>query len=309
MAVLIQADHNDKTLSESCARLITAAKLLDPEVDVFVAGHDIGRVADAACALAGVRRVIVADDPVYEHMFAEPVAGLIEKMAGDYQGLLAAAGSSGKDVLPRVAARLDVMQISDVTDIKGDLFVRPIYAGNAVETVRSKDAFKVVTVRISSFDPVGTATTPAPKEISAVPIEAAQTTYVGLEASVSDRPDLGTAKIVVSGGRALGSKEKFDATILPLAEKLNAAIGASRAAVDSGYVPNDCQVGQTGKIVAPELYIACGISGAIQHVAGMKESKVIVAINSDADAPIFSVADYGLVADIFQAIPELTAKL
>ncbi|RDE09557.1 electron transfer flavoprotein subunit alpha/FixB family protein [Pelagibacterium lacus] len=310
MPILILADHDNHTLSEATARLLTAAGRLGDAIDILVAGQGVAPVAEAAARLAGARSVLVADGEALAHFIAEPVADILVQLADRYDAILAAANSSGKDVLPRVAARLDVMQLSDVVAIKGaDVFSRPIYAGNAIETVRSRDGKKIVTVRTSSFEAASTLETSAPIETLAFDAGPVRTRFVRLDASPSDRPDLSSARIIVSGGRALGSKQAFETTIVPLADKLNAAIGASRAAVDSGYVPNDWQVGQTGKIVAPDLYIACGISGAIQHVAGMKDSKVIVAINSDAEAPIFAVADYGLVADIFEAVPELTGKL
>lgn len=309
MAILVLAEHDGKTLSPATAKLVTAASQMGDAVDILVAGVQLGAISQSAAALAGVRKVRVAETEALEHQLAEPLAALFVELAGDYDALMASAGSTGKNVMPRVAALLDVMQISDIVEVKGpDTFVRPIYAGNALATVRSVDPKQVLTVRGSAFEASGLGGD-ARLEPVEVPQLAQPTRFVKLDATESDRPDLTSARIVVSGGRALGSKAQFDALIEPLAEKLGAAIGASRAAVDAGYVPNDYQVGQTGKVVAPELYIACGISGAIQHLAGMKDAKVIVAINKDPEAPIFQIADYGLVADIFSALPELTQKL
>lgn len=309
MAILVLAEHDGKTLSPATAKLVTAASQMGDAVDILVAGVQLGAISQSAAALAGVRKVRVAETEALEHQLAEPLAALLVELAGDYDALMASAGSTGKNVMPRVAALLDVMQISDIVEVKGpDTFVRPIYAGNALATVRSVDPKQVLTVRGSAFEASGLGGD-ARLEPVEVPQLAQPTRFVKLDATESDRPDLTSARIVVSGGRALGSKAQFDALIEPLAEKLGAAIGASRAAVDAGYVPNDYQVGQTGKVVAPELYIACGISGAIQHLAGMKDAKVIVAINKDPEAPIFQIADYGLVADIFSALPELTQKL
>jgi electron transfer flavoprotein alpha subunit len=309
MTTILIAEHRDGTLSQHTARALTAALALGAEVHILVAGQGTEAVATAASALAGVSKVIVADDPALTHQLPEPMADLVTSLAGAYENIVAAATSTGKSFLPRVAALLDVMQLSDVIEVvDAATFKRPIYAGNAVQTVRSGDRIKVLTVRTSAFDAAATGST-APIETIAVPALSAPSQFVGATLSNSDRPDLAGARVVVAGGRALGSKDQFDAMILPLADKLGAAVGASRAAVDAGYAPNDWQVGQTGKIVAPELYIACGISGAIQHVAGMQEAKVIVAINTDADAPIFQIADYGLVADLFTALPELTKTL
>jgi electron transfer flavoprotein alpha subunit len=264
---------------------VTAAKALGADIHVLVAGKDCKGAADAAAKLDGVKKVLVADAAPYEHQLAEPLAALIVSLAGNYDAIVAPATTTGKNVMPRVAALLDVMQISDVTKVVSpDTFERPIYAGNAIQTVKSSDAKKVVTVRTSTFQ-------------------------AGEQLSKSDRPELTSAKIIISGGRAMQSRENFTKYIEPVADKLGAAVGASRAAVDAGYAPNDWQVGQTGKVVAPELYIAVGISGAIQHLAGMKDSKVIVAINKDEEAPIFQVADYGLVADLYQALPELAGEL
>jgi electron transfer flavoprotein alpha subunit len=267
-------------------------------------------VAAAAARLSGVRRVLLADAPAFEHRLAEPTAALIVALAKDYGAIVAPATSTGKNVLPRVAALLDVMQLSEVTEVVApDTFKRPIYAGNAIQTVRSRDAVKVVTVRTAAFAPTAAGDGTADVVKIGDAGDPGLSRFVENRFAASDRPDLGAARIVVSGGRALGSAAQFQATILPLADKLGAAVGASRAAVDAGYAPNDWQVGQTGKVVAPELYIACGISGAIQHLAGMKDAKVIVAINKDADAPIFQVADYGLVGDLFDVLPELERQL
>jgi electron transfer flavoprotein alpha subunit len=309
MTTLLLADHDNLSLDPQTAHALTAALALGGPVHVLVAGTGCDAVATAATKLGGIERVLLIDDVRYAHRSAEAYAALIVSLAAVYDALVSAATSTGKDVLPRVAALLDVMQISEITGVEApDTFRRSIYAGNAIETVRSLDRTKVVTVRASAFEPAGEA---APVEI--VPVPAADdpglSRFLEDRSRTSDRPELTAARVVVSGGRALGSKEGFDELMTPLAEKLNAAIGATRAAVDAGYAPNEVQVGQTGKVVAPELYIACGISGAIQHLAGMKESKVIVAINSDPAAPIFAVADYGLVGDIFEILPELTKSL
>jgi electron transfer flavoprotein alpha subunit len=282
---------------------------LGGEIDVLVAGKDCRSVAEQAAKLAGVAKVLLAEDASLEHRLAEPTAALIVSLAGPYDAIVAAATTTGKNVMPRVAALLDVMQISDVIKVVApDTFERPIYAGNAIQTVRSRDAKKVLTVRTATFQATGAGGS-APIETIKVPANPAISSFVGEELSKSDRPELTGAKIVISGGRAMQSRENFTKYIEPVADRLGAAIGASRAAVDAGYAPNDWQVGQTGKVVAPELYIAVGISGAIQHLAGMKDSKVIVAINKDEEAPIFQVADYGLVADLFQALPELAEEL
>jgi len=266
-------------------------------------------VAEAAAKIDGVAKVLLAEHPSFEHMLAEPVAALIVSLAGAYDALVAPATTLGKNIMPRVAALLDVMQISDITKVVApDTFERPIYAGNAIQTVRSRDPKKVITVRTTAFQAAG-AGGPAPIEEPAPPADPGLSTFVGEELSKTDRPELTAAKIIISGGRAMQSRDNFAKYIEPVADKLGAAVGASRAAVDAGYAPNDWQVGQTGKVVAPELYIAVGISGAIQHLAGMKDSKVIVAINKDEEAPIFQVADYGLVADLYQALPELAAEL
>lgn len=310
MSVLVLADHQSGRPSASISRLISGALKLGADVDVIVAGHNVAEVAADAAGYQGVRKVVVADGAALEHQFASTLAKLLIELAPNYDAIVAAANSVGKDVLPRVAAKLDIQQISDVIGIEPDgTFLRPIYAGNAVQKLTTCDVRKVVTIRLTAFEPVGRSDQPSSIEnVAAIPTDD-RVRFVSYTTSVSSRPDLSSSRVVVSGGRGLGSQERFEALIGPLADKLNGAVGASRAAVDAGYVPNDYQVGQTGKIVAPELYIACGISGAIQHLAGMKESKVIVAINTDADAPIFQFADYGLVADLNDVLPELTAKL
>jgi len=309
MTTLLIAEHDNKSLKDATAKALTAATALGGDVHVLVAGKDCGAVAQAAAKLKGVAKVLVADAAPYEHMLAEPVAALIVSLAPQYDAIVAPATTTGKNFMPRVAALLDVMQISDIVKvIAPDTFERLIYAGNAVQTVKSKDAKKVITVRTSTFQA-------APEE-GAAPVETigavadpAVSSFVGEELSKSERPELTSARIIISGGRAMQSRDNFTKYIEPVADKLGAAVGASRAAVDAGYAPNDWQVGQTGKVVAPELYIAVGISGAIQHLAGMKDSKVIVAINKDEEAPIFQVADYGLVADLYKALPELTEEL
>ena len=309
MTTLLVAEHNNKVLKDSTSKALTAAKALGGDVHVLVAGKDCKAVADLAAKLDGVKKVLLADAALYQHSVAEPLAALIVSLAGGYDAIVAPATTNGKNVMPRVAALLDVMQISEIIKvIAPDTFERPIYAGNAIQTVKSSDAKKVITVRTSTFQATG--------EGGAASVENAQpsadpglSTFVGEELSKSDRPELTSAKIIISGGRAMQSRENFTKYIEPVADRLGAAVGASRAAVDAGYAPNDWQVGQTGKVVAPELYIAVGISGAIQHLAGMKDSKVIVAINKDEEAPIFQVADYGLVADLYQALPELAAEL
>ncbi|CZT36269.1 electron transfer flavoprotein subunit alpha/FixB family protein [Rhizobium sp. 9140] len=309
MAILLLADHDGQTVSDATARTISAATAIGGDIHVLVAGDGADASAASAAALAGVSKVLLANDAGLANNLAEPLAALLVSLAGSYDVLIAPATSVGKNVMPRVAALLDVAQISEITEVvSADTFKRPIYAGNAIQTVQSGDAKKVITVRTSTFAPAA-----AGGSASVEPVPAAAdpglSTFVGDALSSSDRPELTSAKIIVSGGRALGSAEKFQEVILPLADKLGAAVGASRAAVDAGYAPNDWQVGQTGKVVAPQLYIACGISGAIQHLAGMKDSKVIVAINKDEDAPIFQVADYGLVGDIFTLLPELEKAL
>jgi electron transfer flavoprotein alpha subunit len=309
MSVLLLADHNNQSLGSATLKAMSAAKALGGDVHVLIAGANCGAAAEAAAKLEGAAKVLVADAPQLGNGLAEELAGLIVPMMGNYTALVAAATASGKNVLPRVAALLDVMQLSDVTKVvSADTFERPIYAGNAIQTVKSGDAKKVITVRTASFPAVGTGGS-APIEKVAAPGAVGLSTFEKAELSKSDRPELTAAKIVVSGGRGLQSGENYKKYIEPLADKLGAAMGASRAAVDAGFVPNDYQVGQTGKVVAPELYIAVGISGAIQHLAGMKDSKIIVAINKDAEAPIFQVADYGLVADLFTALPELGQEL
>ncbi len=310
MTTLLLAEHDNTALNEATMRALTAAKALGGEVHVLVAGKGARAVADAAAALDGVAKVLLAESDALEHALAEPLADLIVSIAGPYDNLVAAATTTGRNVMPRVAALLDVMQVSDVTEIiSPDTFRRPSYAGNAIQTVRSKDAKKILTMRTSAFAVAAAGGATAPVEAVAAPTDGGLSTFVEDRLSGSERPELASAKIIISGGRALGSKERFMEVILPIADKLGAAVGASRAAVDAGYAPNDWQVGQTGKIVAPDLYIACGISGAIQHLAGMKDSKVIVAINKDEEAPIFQVADYGLVGDLFQILPELGAEL
>ena len=309
MKTLLLAKHDNKKLLDATQKALTAALALGGEIDLLVAGKDCRSVAEAGSKLAGVTKVLLADDASLEHRLAEPTAALIVSLSAPYDAIVAPATTTGKNVMPRVAALLDVMQISDVIKVVApDTFERPIYAGNAIQTVRSRDAKKVITVRTAAFQATGTNGS-APIETVAVPQSPAISSFVGEELSKSDRPELTGAKIVISGGRAMQSRENFTKYIEPVADRLGAAIGASRAAVDAGYAPNDWQVGQTGKVVAPELYIAVGISGAIQHLAGMKDSKVIVAINKDEEAPIFQVADYGLVADLFQALPELAEEL
>ena len=309
MTILLVAEHADNVLKDSTHKALTAAKAMGGDIHVLVAGSQCDGVAQAASRLAGVAKIIVADDASLAHQLAEPMAALIVSLANGYDAIIAAASTTGKNVMPRVAALLDVMQISEVIAVHGaDTFERPIYAGNAIQTVQSQDAKKVVTVRTASFKAAAEGGA-APIEAVSVPVAAGLSQFVAEELSKSDRPELTSAKIIVSGGRALGSSDKFKEMIEPLADKLGAAVGASRAAVDAGYAPNDYQVGQTGKVVAPDLYVAIGISGAIQHLAGMKDSKIIVAINKDEEAPIFQVADYGLVGDLFTVLPELQAEL
>jgi electron transfer flavoprotein alpha subunit len=305
MAILLLADHDNVSLSDQTAKALTAASKIGSDVHVLVAGAAAKAAADQAAKLAGVTKVLVADDASLANNLAEPLAALIVSLAGNYDAIVSAATSVGKNVLPRVAALLDVAQVSEIIEVvSSDTFKRPIYAGNAIQTVQSTDAKKVITVRTASFAAAGEGGSASVESVSAA-ANPGLSTHVKDALSSSDRPELTSAKIIISGGRALGSSEKFQEVILPVADKLGAAVGASRAAVDAGYAPNDWQVGQTGKVVAPQLYIACGISGAIQHLAGMKDSKVIVAINKDEEAPIFQVADYGLVADLFEALPEL----
>ncbi|MGO8568213.1 electron transfer flavoprotein subunit alpha/FixB family protein [Rhizobium ruizarguesonis] len=309
MAILLLADHDNASLSDQTAKALTAATKIGGDIHILVAGKTAKPAADAAAKLAGVSKVLLAESDELANNLAEPLGDLIVSLAGAYDTIIAAATSVGKNVLPRVAALLDVAQVSEIIEvISSDTFKRPIYAGNAIQTVQATDAKKVITVRTASFAAAPEGGSAAVEAIPAVS-DPGLSTFIGDALSNSDRPELTSAKIIISGGRALGSAEKFREVILPVANKLGAAIGASRAAVDAGYAPNDWQVGQTGKVVAPQLYIACGISGAIQHLAGMKDSKVIVAINKDEEAPIFQVADYGLVADLFDALPELEKAL
>jgi electron transfer flavoprotein alpha subunit len=310
MPTLLVAEHDNKSLKDSTNKALTAAKAIGADVHVLVAGLGCKAVADAAAKLDGVSKVLLAEASAYEHMLAEPIAALIVSLAGPYQAIVAPATTSGKNFMPRVAALLDVMQISDVIKVvSSDTFERPIYAGNAIVTVRSGEAKKVITVRTAAFQATAAGGGSAPIEQAAAAPDPGVSQFAGEELSKSERPELTSAKIIISGGRAMQSRENFTKYIEPVADKLGAAVGASRAAVDAGYAPNDWQVGQTGKVVAPDLYIAVGISGAIQHLAGMKDSKVIVAINKDEEAPIFQVADYGLVADLYQALPELATEL
>ncbi len=309
MAVLLIADHNNQALSDAVAKALTAALLISPEVDILVAGMNAAAAAAEAAKLKGARKILHADDPAFAKLLAEPAAALAVKLAAGYDAVVAPATANGKNILPRVAALLDVMQISDVIAVEApDTFVRPIYAGNAIQTVKSSDAKKVATIRGASFKAAESGGS-APIEKIDAGESSAVSQFVREEIAKSERPELTAAKIVISGGRALASHENFEKLIYPIADKLGAAIGASRAAVDAGYMPNDHQVGQTGKVVAPALYIAVGISGAIQHLAGMKDSKVIVAINKDEEAPIFQIADYGLVGDLFKILPELKDAL
>jgi electron transfer flavoprotein alpha subunit len=309
MTTLLIAEHDNASLKDATAKAMTAAKALGGDVHILVAGKNAKAVADAAAKLEGANKVLLADGEIYEHQLAEPLAALVVSLAKDYDAIVAPATTTAKNFMPRVAALLDVMQISEIVKVESpDTFVRPIYAGNAMQTVKSTDAKKVITVRTSTFQATGEGGS-APVETVAAAADPGVSSFVGEELSKSDRPELTSAKIIISGGRAMQNRENFTKYIEPVADKLGAAMGASRAAVDAGYAPNDWQVGQTGKVVAPELYIAVGISGAIQHLAGMKDSKVIVAINKDEEAPIFQVADYGLVADLYQALPELDAEL
>ena len=309
MTSLVIAEHDNAQLKGATFNTVTAALQCGGEVHVLVAGAGAQAAAQQAAKITGVAKVLHADGPALAEGLAENVAAQVLAVAKSYSHILFPATAAGKNVAPRVAAKLDVAQVSDVTKIvSADTFERPIYAGNAIATVQSADAVKVLTVRTTGFDAAGQGGSAAVESIAAV-ADSGKSGFVSREATKSDRPELTAAKIIVSGGRAMGSSDKFNEVLTPLADKLNAALGASRAAVDAGYAPNDWQVGQTGKIVAPQLYIACGISGAIQHLAGMKDSKVIVAINKDPEAPIFSVADYGLEADLFVAVPELVAAL
>jgi electron transfer flavoprotein alpha subunit len=309
MATLLIAEHDNKTLNPATFKAMTAASALGGDVDVLIAGEGAKAVADAAAKIAGVKKVLLADNAAFKNKLAEPMAALIVKLAEKYDAIVSPATTSGKNFMPRVAALLDVMQISEIIKVESpDTFQRPIYAGNAIQTVQSSDKKKIITVRTASFQAAG--------EGGAATVENAEgagdpglSSFVGEELSKSDRPELTAARVIISGGRAMANKENFAKYIEPVADKLGAAMGASRAAVDAGYAPNDWQVGQTGKVVAPELYIAVGISGAIQHLAGMKDSKVIVAINKDEEAPIFQVADYGLVGDLFTVLPELEKEL
>jgi electron transfer flavoprotein alpha subunit len=312
MTTLLIAEHDHETLKDVTNKALTAAAQLGGDVHVLVAGggQGTGAAAGSASKLQGVKKVLVAEGAAYEHDLAEPLAALIVALAPSYDAIVAPATSRFKNVMPRVAALLDVMQVSEIIKVVApDTFERPIYAGNAIQTVKSKDAKKVITVRTSTFQATPAGDAAAPVENAASAADPGLSSFIGEEVAKSDRPELTSAKIIVSGGRAMQSRENFAKYIEPLADKLGAGVGASRAAVDAGYAPNDWQVGQTGKVVAPELYVAVGISGAIQHLAGMKDSKVIVAINKDEDAPIFQVADYGLVADLYQAVPELTEAL
>ena len=308
MSILVIAEHHNGQLAGSTAHVVAAAQAIGGDIDLLVAGEDVAGVAEAAAGLAGVSKVRVADAGVYAHQLAEPVSDLIAGLAGEYSHVLAAASTQGKNVLPRVAALKDVAAISEVLAVESpDTFLRPIYAGNAIATVQSSDALKVLTVRTTAFDAVE-ATGSATIEAVTAEVDNSLSRFIGEELASSDRPELGSARVVISGGRGMGNGDNFK-LLEGIADKLGAAIGASRAAVDAGFVPNDMQVGQTGKIGAPELYIAVGISGAIQHLAGMKDAKVIVAINKDEEAPIFQVADYGLVGDLFEVLPELESKL
>ncbi|WEX89344.1 electron transfer flavoprotein subunit alpha/FixB family protein [Sinorhizobium garamanticum] len=309
MAILLLADHDNTNLSDQTAKALTAATKIGGDVHILVAGSGAKAVAEQAAKLAGVAKVLVADDASLAHNLAEPLAATIVSLAGGYDTLIAAATSVGKNVMPRVAALLDVAQVSEIIEVvAADTYRRPIYAGNAIQTVQTSEAKRVITVRTAAFAAAQDGGSAAIETVSAA-ANPGVSSHVADALSSSDRPELTSARIIISGGRALGSSEKFKEVILPVADKLGAAVGASRAAVDAGYAPNDWQVGQTGKVVAPDLYIACGISGAIQHLAGMKDSKVIVAINKDEEAPIFQVADYGLVADLFDVLPELEKAL
>jgi electron transfer flavoprotein alpha subunit len=309
MATLILAEHDGATLKDGTAKALTAALSLGAPIHILVAGQNCAPAAAQAATLAGVEKVLVADAEIYKHGLAEPIAALMLQLAPGYDAFVAPSTSSGKNIMPRLAALLDVMQVSDVTKVLGpDTFERPIYAGNAIQTVQSLDAKTVVTVRTAAFQAATTGGSATIEQVQPA-ADPALSSFRGQEMSRSDRPELTSAKIIISGGRAMQNAENFKTYIEPVADRLGAAMGASRAAVDAGYAPNDWQVGQTGKVVAPDLYIAVGISGAIQHLAGMKDSKVIVAINKDDEAPIFQVADYGLVADLFTALPELEQEL
>jgi len=309
MAILLIAEHDNTALSPATAKAMSAATAIGSDVHVLVAGNGCSAVADAAAKVDGAAKVLLAEAPHLENQLAEEMAALVEPLAKDYDAIVSTAGTTAKNFMPRLAALLDVAQVSDITKVVSpDTFERPIYAGNAIQTVQSGDAKKVITVRTTAFPSAGDGGSASVEKID-VPAAAGLSEFAGEEVSDSDRPDLTSARVVISGGRALGSAENFAKYIEPVAEKLGAAVGASRAAVDAGYISNDFQVGQTGKVVAPELYIAVGISGAIQHLAGMKDSKVIVAINKDEEAPIFQIADYGLLGDLFQILPEFQAEL
>lgn len=309
MATLLIADHDNNSIKDTTAKALTAAVALGAPVTVLVAGHNARAAADAAASYKGVAKVLLVDDAAYANQLAEPMAALVVSLASSYSAIVTASTTSGKNIMPRVAALLDVMQISDVTKVESaDTFERPIYAGNALQTVQSTDKIKVLTIRTASFASAEQGGS-APVETGSAAANPGISSFKGEALAKLDRPELTSAKIIVSGGRAMANSENFKTYIEPVANRLNAAMGASRAAVDAGYAPNDWQVGQTGKVVAPELYVAVGISGAIQHLAGMKDSKVIVAINKDEEAPIFQVADYGLVADLFTALPELDKEL
>ena len=310
MSVLVVAEHDNKTLKKATLNTVAAAQKLGGEIHVLVAGHQAGDAAKAAAQIPGVKKVLLADAPHLGEFLAENVSALIVSLAKAYSHIVAPATSNGKNVMPRVAALLDVQQISDIAAVESaDTFVRPIYAGNALATVKSKDAIKIITVRTTAFDAVAASGGSGTVETVQPPADSGLSSFVTREVSKSERPELTAAKIIVSGGRGMGSGENFTKVLVPLADKLGAAMGASRAAVDAGFVPNDWQVGQTGKIVAPDLYVAVGISGAIQHLAGMKDSRVIVAINKDEEAPIFQVADFGVVGDLFQLVPSLVEEL
>ncbi|HLE66821.1 MAG TPA: FAD-binding protein [Burkholderiales bacterium] len=309
MAVLVLAEHDNKTVKKATLNAVAAAQKLGAEIHLLLAGHNAADAAKAGAQVAGIKKVLHADAPQLADFLAENVSSVLISIAKNYTHLLAPSTSNGKNVMPRVAALLDVQQISDIVAVESaDTFVRPIYAGNALATVKSKDAIKVITVRTTAFDAVASGGSASVESIS-VPADSGLSTFVSREVSKSERPELTAAKIIVSGGRGMASGENFKKVLEPLADKLGAAMGASRAAVDAGFVPNDWQVGQTGKIVAPDLYVAVGISGAIQHLAGMKDSRVIVAINKDEEAPIFQVADYGLVGDLFQLVPQFVEEL
>ena len=310
MTVLVIAEYQQDQIQASTLNVVSAASQIDQDVHVLLMGHNISGVANVAAAISGVSKVLVADDPIFANQLAESLTSQALSIAKNYSHLLVAASANGKNIMPRIAALLDVAQISEITKVVSpDTFERPIYAGNAIATIQSMDPIKVITVRTTGFEAASTTGGQASIEAISCVQDAGVSQFISRETTKSDRPELTAAKIIVSGGRGLGSAEQYHTVMEPLADSLGAALGASRAAVDAGYVPNDYQVGQTGKIVAPQLYVAVGISGAIQHLAGMKDSKVIVAINKDPEAPIFGVADYGLVADLFTAVPELTAAM